>query len=166
MITRKFTLTLWFVLAIAIANGQHLALTFQEAEKQGKGHSQLDSIYKSAMHTDTSQAVFKSAAGQQAMTEAYVQLLRDFGKFLSANNFKWERPTRCFNRIYFNADGSIDYFLYNFLSQGVKTEDQLSPQKQTEFNRLLNAFIQDYKIPLTAQSKFAQCSPVTYMPKE
>src|SRR5256885_46225 len=166
MAAKKFTLILWFALAILIANGQHLALTFQDAEKQGKGYLQLESIYKSAVHADTSQAVFKSEAEQQAMGEAYIKLLQDFGKFLKANNFKWERPTKCFNRIYFNTDGTIDYFLYNFLTKNVKSEDQLSQEKQGEFNRLLNLFIMDYKISMTAKTKFAQCSPVTYAPKE
>ena len=80
--------------------------------------------------------------------------------------FKWEQPTRSFNRIYFNADGTIDYFLYNFQTTNVKTEDQLSQEKQNEFNRLLNLFIKDYKISVTAKTKFAQCSPTKYMPRE
>ena len=139
--------------------GQHSGMTFQAAEKQGAPIQHLDNIYKSAVHVDTSQAVFKTELEQQAMGEAYINLLQSFGKFLTKNNFNWDKPTKCFNRIYFNTDGTIDYFLYNFSSE-------ISQEKQTEFNRLLNLFIKDYKISLTAQVKFAQCSPATYMPKE
>lgn len=146
--------------------GQHLGLTFQDANKQGLTVQHLDSIYKNAVHVDTSQAVFKTEAEQNAMFESYVKLLQDFGKFLTANNFNWEKPTQCFNRIYFNSDGTIDYFLYKFTTKNVNIEDQLSGEKQTEFNRLLNLFIMDYKIALTAKTKFVQCSPATYMPKE
>ena len=166
MTDKKLILLLCFVFAITFAKGQHLGLTFQDAEKQGTSILHLDSIYKSAVHTDTSQAVFKSEKDQQAMGEAYIKLLRDLGRFLSQNNFKWDRPTKCFNRIYFNADGTIDYFLYNFLNKNVKPEDLLSQEKQSEFNRLLNLFIKDYKITLTAKTKFAQCSPATYTPEE
>ncbi len=144
--------------------GQHIAVTFQDAAKQGIIMQDLDKIYKSAIHVDTSQAVFKTPEEQEAMGEAYIKLLQDFGKYLAANNFQWEKPTNCFNKIYFNTDGTIDYFLYNFKTSGTKTEDQLSQDKQLEFNRLLNLFIQDYKIPLTSTTKFAQCSPSTYMP--
>jgi hypothetical protein len=143
--------------------GQHLGLTFQNAEKQGISIKHLDSVYTSAVHTDTSLAVFKTESEQEAMQQAYIKLLQDFGKFLSENNFNWEKPTKCFNRIYFNADGTIDYFLFNFLG---KPEDKPNENIEKEFQRLLNVFISDYKFSLTAKTKFAQCSPTTYMPKK
>ncbi|KXK39069.1 MAG: hypothetical protein UZ09_BCD002001108 [Bacteroidetes bacterium OLB9] len=145
------------------ACGQHLGLTFQEAEKQGISIKHLDSLYQSAVHTDTSMAVFKTDKEQETMHQEYIKLLQDFGKFLSTNNFVWDKPTRCFNRIYFNTDGTIDYFLFNFLG---KTEDKPDEEKQKEFQRLLNLFIKDYKFSLTSKAKFAQCSPTTYMPKK
>ncbi len=141
--------------------GQHLGLTFQSAEKQGISIKHLDSIYKSSVHSNTSLAVFKTEKEQEALHQAYIKLLQDFGVFLSKNNFKWQKPTRCFNRIYFNTDGTIDYFLYNFLG---KTEDKPAENSEMEFQRLINVFISDYKFSLTAKTKFAQCSPTTYMP--
>lgn len=48
------------------------------------------------------------------MHQEYVNLIFGLNAFLSENNFEWEKPTRCFNRIYFSSDGTIDYFLYNF----------------------------------------------------
>ncbi len=143
--------------------GQHLGLTFQNAEKQGISIKHLDSIYTSAVHTDTSLAVFKTEKEQEALQQAYFNLLQDFANFLSENNFKWEKPTRCFNRIYFNSDGTIDYFLFNFLG---KTEDKPAENIEKEFQRLLNVFISDYKFSLTAKTKFAQCSPTTYIPQK
>jgi hypothetical protein len=141
--------------------GQHLGLTFQNAEKQGISIQHLDSIYTSAVHSDTSLAVFKTEKEHEALQQAYFKLLQDLGEFLSKNNFKWEKPTRCFNRIYFNSDGTIDYFLFNFLG---KTEDKPTENSEKEFQRLLNIFISDYKFSLNAITKFAQCSPTTYMP--
>jgi len=137
-------------------------MTFQEAAKLGISIDKLDSSYKSAVHVDTSLAVFKTDSAQEKMHEAYVKLLQDFGKFLSEHNFKWDKPTRCFNRIYFSPGGTIDYFLYNFLG---KPEDKLPEEKQKKFNTILNRFINDYKLAVTANVKFAQCSPATYMPE-
>lgn len=142
-------------------SAQHLGMSFSDAQKQGVRVSHLDSMYQSALHADTSLAVFKTDSAQEAMTNAYVKLLQDFGKFLAQNNFAWEKPTRCFNRIYFNSDGTIDYFLYDFKGN---PEELPSAEKQKEFNRLLNLFIKDYRIAVTAKVKFAQCSPTTYMP--
>jgi NurA-like 5'-3' nuclease len=143
--------------------GQHLGSTFQNAEKLGISIKQLDSLYPSAVHTDTTLAVFKTEKEQVALQQAYIKLLQDFGKFLSENNFKWEKQTRCFNRVYFNSDGTIDYFLFNFLG---KTEDKPAENIEKEFQRLLNVFISEYKFSLTAKTKFAQCSPTTYMPQK
>lgn len=166
MNAKKNFITTVLLVACLHTLGQHLAMTFEDAKKQGISIQYLDSIYQIAVHVDTSQAVFKTETEQKAMYESYVKLLQDFGKFLTANNFIWNNPTKCFNRIYFSSDGTIDYFLYNFMTKNVKTEDQLQQEKQTEFNRLLNLFIINYKISLTAKTKFAQCSPATYMPKE
>jgi hypothetical protein len=166
MRTKQITATILFVFPISLVNAQHLATTIEDGEKNGLSISQLDSVYKSAVHADTSQAVFKTEAEQQVMHESYVKLLQDFGKFLTTNNFEWKKPTRGFNKIYFNSDGTIDYFLYSFQNKNVKPEDQLSIEKQVEFKRVLNLFIKDYRISITAKTKFAQCSPTTYMPKE
>ncbi len=139
-----------------------LAMTFQVAKIKGISFDSLEHEYKSALHVDTAQAVFKTDAEQKSMFDAYTKLLQDFGKFLNTHQFKWDHPTRCFNRIYFNTDGTIDYFLFNFLG---KPSDKLSEAKEKEFTQLLNTFIKDYQIPLKAKSKFAQCSPSTYMPE-
>lgn len=142
--------------------GQKKALTFSEAKLQGISIEYLDSIYKSAVHADTTKAVFKTEKEQDALQQAYIKLLQDFGNFLSKNNFKWEKPTKCYNRIYFNSDGSIDYFIFNFLG---KTEVKPAESVQIEFQRLLTIFIQEYRFSLTSKTKFAQCSPTTYMPE-
>lgn len=164
MTAKKIALIPAFVFCLHFqAFGQHLCLTFQEAERQGISIIRLDSVYKSAVHTDTSQAVFQTGPEQQKLQQAYIKLLQDFGKFLSENNFQWEKQTRCFNRIYFAADGTIDYFVFNFLGN---TEDKPPAHKQLEFQRLLNAFIKNYRFPLAAKIKFAQCSPATYAPKK
>ncbi len=162
---RNLPAIIFFLLTFS-STAQHLALTFQEADKRGISVEHLDSLYKSALHSDSSLAVFKSEADQQKMYESYVKMLKDFGNFLAENNFKWDRPTKCFNRIYFNSDGTIDYLLYNFLEKNVTPEEMLSKEKLAEFDRLVNLFIKDYKFSLTAAVKFAQCSPVTYGAKE
>lgn len=161
--TKNISILILLVMFCLNSFGQHLGMTFQEYEKQGTTIQHLDSIYKSAVDGDTSKAVFKTEAEQQALGEAYIKMLQDFGKFLTAHNFTWDKPTRCFNRIYFNSDGTIDYFLYNFLG---KPEDKLSDERQKEFNELLNQFIKDYKFTMTAKVKFAQCGPTRYMPKK
>jgi hypothetical protein len=152
----RITLTILTTILISgLAYGQK-AMTFNEAKANNIRTSYLDSVYLSGMHSDTSLAVFKS--NQDEYIGAYQKLLQDLGKYLKANNFMWDKPTKGFNRIYFDKNGKIDYFLYNF------RPNQLTIEQEKEFDELLNKFIMDYNFPLKAQTGFAQCSPVTYMP--
>lgn len=133
------------------------ALTFSEAKKIGVTIPKLDSLYQNGIHSDPKLAVF---ADQDEFYEAYRNLLQNFGKYLTKNEFFWDKTTMCFNRIYFDKNGKIDYFLYNF------RPNQISEKREEEFKRLLNNFIQDYMFPLSAKVNFAQCSPVNYQPNK
>lgn len=157
-----FYLAFFLMIISSQSFGQGTGMTFQEAEKKGISIDHLESIYKSAVHSDTSLAVFKTPEQQDALYEAYVKLLQDFGNFLAKNNFKWEKPTKCFNRIYFSPNGKIDYFLFNFMGKA----NELPADKQATFNKLLNQFVKYYQFAATAKVKFAQCSPTTYMPQK
>jgi hypothetical protein len=155
-----FLITLLFAINTQ-SFSQHLAMTFQESSGQGIQMTRLDSIYKNAVNADPSKAVFKTESEQTALQESYYTLLKDLGQFLADNKFNWDKPTNCFNKIYFSADGTIDYFLFNFLG---KPDNRPTEAQQLEFKRLLNLFITDYKFPLAATVKFSQCSPSTFMP--
>ncbi|AKD01878.1 hypothetical protein POKO110462_15705 [Pontibacter korlensis] len=139
------------------SSAQKIAMSFEEAANQGVPFEHLDSLYKSAVHSDKDLAVFKSPDEQAKLRRAYAQMLHDLGIFLKENNFHWETQVRSFNRIYFNADGAVDYFLYNF------APEQISTEKEREFKQLLHLFVQHYSFPLKAGEKFAQCSPVKYL---
>lgn len=159
----KLLFTLLLTLTTSLfALAQSRGMTFQKAEELGIRISHLDSIYKSAVNIDTTKAVFKTEKDQELMHKAYVEMLQNFGKYLHDNNFNWDKPTRCYNRIYFNNDGTIDYFLFNFI--GNTKEENPSETQIVEFQRLLNNFIKDYKLSINADTKFAQCSPTTYKP--
>lgn len=160
----KSNVILFFLLlclSAASAQKRPLAITFQKAEKQGLTIGKLDSIYKSAVDTNPEKAVFISPEEQKKLISAYTTLLQDLGKYLHENNFKWENPTKCFNRIYFQPNGKIDYFLYNFIQKPGDLHP-ISDEKRAAFDELLNAFVKNYQFKLSAPVKFAQCSPVTY----
>jgi len=141
---------------------QPIAVSRQEAYTRGIDVKTLDSLYQSAVHIDSTQAVFKPAKLQEKMYQEYVKLLESLGDYLETHKFVWTKPIACFNRIYFDMNGAIDYYIYSFRG---KPEDMLSPEQELEFNRLLNEFIQEYKVDLKADRPFAQCSPSTFMPR-
>ncbi|MCG2612232.1 hypothetical protein LZZ90_12010 [Flavobacterium sp. SM15] len=141
---------------------QPKAMSFDEAKKTLFSADVLDKKYKSALHSDEQLAVFKTEKDQEQLIAAYTKLLQDFGVFLKKNDFVWEKPHRCFNRIYISKEGKIDYFLYHFNVNEHEPEKNLTSEQMRNFKRLLNSFIRDYKFGVTAQENFAQCSPVVY----
>lgn len=143
-------------------HSQSKVFSIEEARKLEISIEKLDLEYKSAVHVDSTKAVFKTEAQQQKLQESYVKLLQDFGSYLKRNNFKWETKTKCFQRIYFAPNGKIDYFIYNFKLKNVLPENLISEEKQKEFQRLLELFVKDFTFSSTAAEPFAQCSPTSY----
>jgi len=140
------------------ASGQDCK-TFQDYKRDGQKISDLDSAYPSAIHVDTTIAVFYGR--EKEFYGAWVSLLQDLAQHLADNGFLWGNPTWCFNRVYFNKYGKINTFLFNF-----KTS-QVDEDKQDTFTALLTSFAKDYKLKINgpAESNFSQCGPATYMDK-
>lgn len=145
-----------YLILLLISSGSYAfsqkSMTFKEAQEIGI-YPQLDSLYRGGIDSDSTRSIFKD---QKAYIEAYQQFLFQLGTFLKKNNFKWGKQVRCFNRIYFSKEGTVDYFLYNF------KEGQVTPEQEREFGKLLQKFIQEAKFNLKADQQFAQCSPVKY----
>jgi hypothetical protein len=117
----------------------------------------LDSIYKPALHSDSLKAVFFKHDEQ--FTDAWTKMLQDLGDYLTMNNFKWDKPTWCFTKVYFNKKGGVDYFIYNF------KEDATPLFKQREFDRHLKDFLKGYKFKSKYKPgiPFYQSGPVTFI---
>ena len=126
--------------------------TISLAEKDGITIRHLDSAYPSAVHIDSTKAVFTGAKADSLMA-AYQAFLQGLGGYLKENNFKWEHPTRAWNRIYFSGDGSVDYYLFDF-------KTPVTDERQARFKELFKAYAQTHKIGISAPTKFAQCSGV------
>jgi hypothetical protein len=129
-------------------------LKIKNAEENKINIAELDSIYKSGFHVDTSLAVFKT--NPEEYYQAWVKFNQELGKFLSANEFFWEKTIKGFNRIYFNKNGGIDYWLYSF------DEGQISKEKEDRFEELLRMFSAEHKFSLIAETGFAQCGGAQY----
>lgn len=147
------------ILVIALCSmpalAQPLAATFTEAKELGFDPVKLDSLYPSAAHADPQKGVFKDKQGE--FLKSYRQLHQDLANFLAKEGFSWPERTRLFTRVYFAPGGTIDFFLIN------PKQADLSKEQSDELFEHLNSFIADYNIPMKADSKFAQCSPVTYV---
>lgn len=144
-----------FIFATTLTYGQKMATSFKKAIDSGVSVQKLDEAYQSALHEDSTKAAFRGR--EKEFINAYTSMLTDLQKHLANNQFTWGQSTRCFNRVYFNSNGGIDYFLFDFKN--------LPVEKQNDFERLLGSFIKTYQFPVTNTVNFAQCSPVSYVDK-
>ncbi|MDI6780010.1 MAG: hypothetical protein QME25_07465 [Bacteroidota bacterium] len=154
MKTYLIILTLGMIL-INNSPSQTKCYPWKEFEKSGFTYTELDSVYTDAGCADTS--VFTAFKGREdEFGEAWHKLLQDMSVFLWENNFRWESSTKCWNRFYFDKDGTIDHYFYI-----INDFD-----KRDEFEKLMNEFIKNYKFSQTAEIKFKQCGSARFQDKK
>jgi len=151
---KRFFFLMLFALALAAANAQQ-AMTFQAAEEAGVEMRDLNANYPSPLDSDSASAAIFGLE-QDEYIKYYQEYLGKFGQYLSDQGFKWERPRWCFNKIYFNKEGRVDYFLYNF------KRGEITDEMAVEFQKHLENFVKESEFPAKPNSAFSQCSPVTY----
>lgn len=143
-----------FFHAVTMAFSQQ-AMTFQDAEEAGVEMKDLDADYPSPLDSDSASVIIFGIDTQQYISY-YREYLDELGEYLSKKGFKWERPRWCFNKIYFNKEGRVDYFLYNF------RPGEITDEMATDFQKHLEKFVKKSEFPAKPNTAFSQCSPVTY----
>ncbi len=144
-------MTMAFALPM-LANAQRKAMTIQEY--RALHGTSIDSTYRSAIDADSTKAVFGSRTDE--VIAAWQVYWNELGGFLRDSGFVWELDTRCLARVYFNAEGGVDHFLYSFRA------GTLDEVRQQEFDRLLNEFVAGHSIALKAAEPFSQCGPAVF----
>lgn len=152
---RYLLLSLFLTGFVTSSYAQPITGTFEQAKSNDISFSKLDSAYPSAAHANPSKGVFKD--DQKEFLTKYRDMMREFGNFLQENDFDWEEQVSFFQRIYFNNDGTIDYYFVNL------DETNLSEEKKEQFKNLLHEFSNDYQFSMEAESNFAQCAPITFV---
>lgn len=153
---KRIVMVIILTVGSLISYAQPRAISFQDAQKEGLTVQKLDKQYANALDADSVKAVFKGAAATQRFYNAYVALLTDVAAYMQQHKFNWGKPVRMVHRIYFEPDGTIDYYLLDVKPAAIGEE------KEKQFITLLNTFVKNYKLKITANKKFAQCGPAVY----
>ena len=125
------------------------ALSFDEAEKQGIRTKSLDSIYSDAMGNERGTPVFEDS---DEVSKAWYQLIQDISSFLLKREEMRQVNIKIFQRVYFNKDGKVDYYLYK-----ITNLEELTNEQVQQIADLLNEFVKDYQFSLSADKDFVQC---------
>lgn len=148
-------LLIFFIFTLTAARAQ-TCITFQQAEKNGKGQVQLDRDYLPAFHADSSKAVFPGKR-QDEFSKAWTAYFSGLMKYLAKNDFMWEKETNCFQKIYFSPSGKVEYWLYNF-----QKKDNVPEATQQRFEALVLAYSKKHCIRIKADVPFTQCATVVF----
>ena len=136
--------------------GQDKVFSVEELIWHGLTMDHLDSIYKNGLPvSDPNHQLFNQNYFENVVEKARIDLLQKMGDYFKKNGLKWEKSVKCWNRIYFNSNGSIDYFVYHF-------KDKIPDNKENEFKRLLNNFIKYNKVSINAPEKYSLCGTVSW----
>lgn len=153
---RKMIFLFSFLVLSAITYAQEKVFNVQELPQYGLSMQHLDSIYKNGLPvSDTIHPIFTQNYFDTVVEKLRLDLLQKLGGYFLENNLKWEPSVKCWNRMYFNTDGNIDYFVYHFITPITST-------KEAEFKRLLNSFLTDYRITVITSQKFSVCGGVVW----
>jgi hypothetical protein len=127
--------------------GQGKTFSVEELVWHGLSMNHLDSIYKNGLPvSDPNHQVFSQNYYDNVVEKARIALLQKMGDYFEKNGLKWGNSVKCWNRIYFNSNGTIDYFVYHFIGK-------VDNNKENEFKKLLNRFNNDNKFPVVAKGK-------------
>lgn len=150
----------------AVVKAQPVACPMGSMKQHHLSLEVLDSVYASAISMGDTPGVFQTESEQEPLLIAWPQLFEDLQSFLAANDFQWARDIKCFNRVYFDSSGAIDYFLYDCELVSADESKLFLGEEEREYERLLNLFVLKYKINVKSTRKFVQCGPVIYEAKK
>ena len=88
----------------------------------------------------------------QAYLDEWTRFLMDMGKALTKAGLEREKDYRLWLRGHYSADGSVEYFFYNFLGQ-----DMPSPEWEAQFQEVIKEYIKTFRFNYPINRKFSQC---------
>ena len=158
---KKFTLFLLSCLFVCSLCGQTV-ISIKEAKEQGITTKSLDSIYPNAMDDGTGNYVFENS---EDVSKAWEKMIIDVSSYLTKKKEMRDSniDINIFQRVYFNKDGKIDYYLYTIRNLNELTENEEQVQL---FIDLLNEFVRDFQFSLSADKGFSQCGSAIFQYKQ
>lgn len=114
----------------------------------------LDSFYDNLLDPNN-----VSENERQEVIESWSNFHKKIVAYLKESQFNWnsdDKSIRINKRIYFEKDGSVNYYVF-------KIENlKISEETKQEFLKVLKKFVAENKIDYTKDTVFAQCGIVEY----
>lgn len=164
----KITFLLLFIFGLFVCNGQESTYSNKENQPQVINRDNLDAVKKfremdlDSFYDDLLNPNNVSEAERKEVVKSWSDFHKKIIAYLKESNFDWnsdEESIRINNRIYFEKDGSVNYYVYKI------ENSTISEQTKQEFHSVLERFVSENKINFTKDKVFAQCGMVEYTNK-
>jgi hypothetical protein len=139
-----------------VTNNSHQVVNFDNSkELKAFRELNLDSTYVNLLDPrNTSESEYKS------VMHSWSEFHQNIAEFIEQENFQWEVPDSTIsivNRIYFNKNGTIDYYGFKILNPSISAE------KRNEYEIVLQKFSEHIHLDLLRDEKYAQCGKIKYV---
>ncbi len=94
------------------------------------------------------------------VTKSWTEFHKKVLKFIEEEDFKWDVPDSMItiaNRIYFDKNGTIDYYTFKIRNPSISAE------KSAEYEKVLQKFCKEITLDLKRNENFAQCGNIKYV---
>jgi hypothetical protein len=142
-------------------DSQQKAFTFSEAKQKNINIDNLDKTYKlSTGGEENPEYIYGTDEKKEEFANQYYLLIKKFANFILKNDLILKAPIKLKHSIYFNYDGTIDYFLYEF--EKIDGKIALNESEQKKFNKLLNEYLAEYQTTLISKQLHRFSNSVTF----
>ncbi|MCF6352855.1 MAG: hypothetical protein L3J06_07580 [Cyclobacteriaceae bacterium] len=115
----------------------------------------LDSLYPNLLDPGNS-----TQEQHKKVIQSWSEFHQQVSKFMKDENFTWDSPDSTIsivNKIYFNKNGTIDYFVFRILNPSIPDS------KKIEFETVLQKFSKSIIMNLSRDSSYAQCGKTKHI---
>jgi len=143
-------LLLMLLLGTAYSQAQDKVMSMVDARAAGISFNNLDERYLTA-YPRGKQDTSAFPGMRDSVLQTYRAMLGEMTAYLNSKRFEWGKPKRTFLRIYFDEEGSMDYFFYRFRD--------LEEKEEKKMKKLVGKFFKDYTFPMEAEGPFFVLAP-------
>lgn len=143
----RITIILFLVCFTTVLNAQILVQKIPNENLCEIDINLMQSGYQLAFSNMTSEDyLFKGR--EEEWKKCWTKVLFDLRNFMQKNGLEFSSKTTCFNRIYFNKDGTIAAYLYHL--NGINTN------QEQKFDELIFQFLMTQKVTIQTTQNYWQ----------
>ena len=126
---------------------------------QGEKYSEIEKLQLDEKYNNLLNPQFSTEEEYKEVRKSWFSFHTQIAEIVKENNFKWEvqdSAIMVLNKIYFNKNGEVDYYVFRVLNESVPNE------KKELYEKILTDNVSKIEINLKRNKQFSQCGKVKY----